>query len=43
MEPFITKTTGRESLVDEDDKRPAINPAIEAAQDFEAHDAEEAA
>lgn len=34
MEPFITKSEGRESLVPEDDKRTAISPAGEAAADF---------
>lgn len=34
MEPFISKSSGRESLVPEDDKRQAISPASEAAADF---------
>lgn len=35
MEPFIDKSSGRESLVPEDDKREAISPTSEAAKDFE--------
>lgn len=31
---LMTKTPGRESLVPEDDSRPAISPASEAARDF---------
>lgn len=32
---YIVKSSGRESLVPEDDKREAISPASEAAKDFE--------
>lgn len=31
---FIVKSQGKESLVPEDDKRPAISPTAEAAEDF---------
>lgn len=34
--PFVEKTSGREALVPEADKREAISPASEAAKDFEA-------
>jgi hypothetical protein len=34
MDPFIKKSSGRESLVPEADKREAISPASEAAADF---------
>jgi len=40
---YIDKTSGRESLVDESDKRPAITPGVEAAAEFAAVDKEEAA
>jgi len=33
--PFVTKGEGKPSLVPEDDKRPAIDPAGQAAADFE--------
>lgn len=39
LDPLIDKSSGREALVHEDDKREAITPASEAADDF----AEEAA
>lgn len=32
--PYVTKGTGRPSLVPEDDPRPAINPNTEAAKEF---------
>lgn len=39
LDPYIAKSSGREALVPEDDKREAISPTSEAAADF----AEEAA
>lgn len=35
LDPLVDKSSGRESLVPEDDKREAISPASEAAKDFE--------
>lgn len=35
MGQFITKTPGREALVPEEDDRPAISPATEAAKEFD--------
>lgn len=39
MDPLVAKSTGRESLVPEDDKRDAISPASEAADDFKQEEA----
>jgi hypothetical protein len=38
LEPFVSKSSGRESLVPEEDKRDAISPASEAAEDFKQED-----
>lgn len=35
LDPFVSKSSGREALVPEDDKRDAITPTTEAAKDFE--------
>jgi hypothetical protein len=39
LDPFIAKSSGRESLVPEEDKREAISPASEAADDFKQEEA----